>query len=125
MPGPVPDATAIACSLGQRDLAERQRRWHALTDNAILDIAPTGYGLRMRFRADPGVGAELRDLAALERACCAFADWSVHADGDVQVMDVRGTSPAAVAAVHAMFGELRAPRPAEPGSPAQERGGGD
>ena len=122
MPRPVPGATPIACSLGAGDLAERQRRWHALADNAILDIAPTGYGLRMRFRADPGVGAELRDLSALERDCCAFADWTVHSDGDVQVMDVRGSSPDAVATVHAMFAELGAPQPAEPDSTGQGRG---
>jgi hypothetical protein len=103
---PVPDATPISCSLGQGDLAERQRRWHALAGNAILDVAQTGHGLRMRFRAGPGIGAELRDLAALERDCCSFADWTVHSDADAHVMDVRGSSPAAVAAVHAMFAEL-------------------
>ena len=108
MPGPVPDATPTACSLGPGDLAERQRRWHALADNSILDITPTRYGLRMRLRADPGVGAELRDLAALERDCCAFAAWTVHSAGDVEVMDIRGSSPAAVATVQAMFAELPA-----------------
>ena len=123
MPDHVPEATPIACSLSQGDLAERQRRWHALADNAILDIVPTEYGLRMRFRADPGVGAELSDLAVLERDCCAFADWTVHSDDDVQVMDVRGSSPAAVATVHAMFAELRASHPAEPDSTARRRGG--
>jgi hypothetical protein len=111
MPDPIPDTAPIACSLGRGDLAGRQRRWQALADDAILDIASTGYGLRLRFRADPGVGAELRDLAALERDCCAFADWTVHSDGDAQVMDVRGSSPAGVAAVQAMFAELRASSP--------------
>jgi hypothetical protein len=108
MPDPAPDTAPIACSLGQGDLAERQRRWHTLARNAILDIAPTGHGLRLRFRADPGVVAELRDLAALERDCCAFADWTVNSDADAHVMDIRANSPAAVATVHAMFAGLRA-----------------
>lgn len=108
MPERVPDTAPIACSLGQRDLAERQRRWRALASNAILDIAPTGYGLRLRFRADPAVVAELRDLAALERDCCSFADWTVHSDADCHVVDIRGNSPAGVATVHAMFAGLGA-----------------
>jgi MerR family transcriptional regulator, copper efflux regulator len=109
MPGPDPDNAPIACSLSQDDLAGRQVRWRELADRALLDIAATDDGLRMRFRADPGAGAELRELAALERDCCPFADWTVHTDGDAHVMDIRGSSPAAVATVHTMFAELRTP----------------
>jgi hypothetical protein len=108
MPDPVPDTAPIACSLAPRDLAERQRRWRALARKSILDVAPTRYGLRLRFRADPAVGTELRDLAALERDCCSFADWTVHSDADDHVLDIRGNSPVGVATVRAMFAGLRA-----------------
>jgi hypothetical protein len=107
MPDPVPDYAPVVCSLGQRDLARRQRRWRALTSSALLDVAPTDHGLRMRFRADPGAEAELRDLAALERDCCSFATWTVHSSDDAHVMDIRGSSQEAVAAVRAMFAGIR------------------
>ncbi len=109
---PAPDAIPIACSLGQDDLADRQRRWHALAGRAMIDRARTGNGLRMRFRDEPGVEAELRDLAALERDCCAFADWVVHADSGTLALDVRGKSADSVPVVQEMFTSLgsRAPR---------------
>lgn len=104
---PVPDAAPIACSLGQDDLADRRERWHTLADRAIIDVAPTDYGLRMHFRDEPGVEAELRALAALERDCCAFADWTVLADGKALAIDVRGSSAESVPVVQEMFTSLR------------------
>ena len=68
---------------------------------------PTEHGLRLVFRCDPGVEDELHELAALERECCAFADWSVSASGETVVLEVDGSSVEAVAAVQAMFGGLR------------------
>jgi hypothetical protein len=97
----------IACSLDSGGLAERQRRWDALADRAAVELSRTQDGLRLRFRRDPGVEIELRELAALERQCCSFADWSVHADGDAAVIDIRGSSTESVAAVHEMFAALR------------------
>ena len=112
---PIADSTPIACSLGQADLADRQRRWHALADLAIIDHAPTRYGLRMRFRDEPGVEAELHQLAALERDCCAFADWAVQADSGVLALDVRSKSADSVAAVQEMFASLGSRAPRQPG----------
>lgn len=103
-----PDGAPIACSLNQDDLADRQRRWHALAERALIDRTRTGCGLRMRFRVEPGVEPELRELAALERSCCAFADWTVATDDHALAFDVRGTSADAVLVVQKMFTELRA-----------------
>jgi hypothetical protein len=41
----------------------------------------TAAGIRFRFRAGPGVEGWVRDLARREKACCAFFDFSVTADG--------------------------------------------
>lgn len=112
---PISDSIPIACSLGQADLADRERRWHALADRAIIDLAPTGYGLRMRFRAEPGVEAELHQLAALERDCCAFADWAVRADSGVIALDVSGKSADSVPAVQEMFAGLGSRASHQPG----------
>jgi hypothetical protein len=37
---------------------------------------------RFRFRADPGVEDRVRSLAAKEKACCGFLDFTITADGD-------------------------------------------
>jgi len=53
------------------------------------------------------VEGELRQLAELERNCCACAEWSVDArDGEV-VLEVTAGSEEAIAAVHGMFNKLR------------------
>lgn len=101
------ESPAIACSLGKADLSDRQDRWLHLGRRAAVEIVATANGLRMLFRAVPSVEVELRQLAALERDCCAFARWSVHARGAQLVLDVTGDSEEGVAAVQAMFDKLR------------------
>ena len=39
-------------------------------------------GIRFRFRSEEGVEAWVRDLAAREKACCAFFTFTVRQDGD-------------------------------------------
>jgi ketosteroid isomerase-like protein len=66
----------------------------------------TPAGLQLRFRDAPGVDAELHQLAELERDCCAFADLSVHPDGEQVVLDVAAADEEGVAAVQAMFNHV-------------------
>jgi hypothetical protein len=96
----------VACSLGQSDLAERAGRWGELAARALSQVSRTERGLRLVFGAGPGVAEELRALAAAERECCAFATWSVRADGGGLVLEVSGDSPEAVTAVQGMFATL-------------------
>ena len=98
---------AIACSLAQSDLADRRDRWLRLAEQASVVVLTTDSGLRMRFRQGPTVEAEIRQLAALERECCAFAEWSVHAHADQVVLDVTADSEEGIAAVQSMFLPLR------------------
>ena len=97
----------IACSLERNDFAQRSTRWHALAAAAPVEIAPTDQGLRLRFRGGVDAAQELHELAELERTCCAFAEWTVSADGPDQVVDVSAKSPEAVPAVQELFRELR------------------
>ncbi|HEY4852317.1 MAG TPA: hypothetical protein VII22_16130, partial [Streptosporangiaceae bacterium] len=39
-------------------------------------------GIRFRFRAQPGLEAWVRDLAAREKACCAFFTFSITTLGE-------------------------------------------
>jgi hypothetical protein len=100
--GPEP----VACTLGSGDMARRAARWEALTGRALVRAATTERGLRLVFRADPGVAGELGDLVALERDCCAFANWSVHEHDAEIALDVTGAGTDAVAAVQSLFPAL-------------------
>jgi hypothetical protein len=100
-------STLIACSLAQTDLAHRRDRWLQLWRRAAVDAVTTTNGLRLLFRATPGVERELSQLAELEQDCCAFADWSVQARGKNLVLDVAAPTEDGITAVHAMFGKLR------------------
>lgn len=97
----------IACSLAETDLANRQDRWRQLWQRAAVDAVTTSNGLQLLFRATPGVEGELRQLAELERDCCAFADWSVRARGKDLLLDVTAPTEQGITAVQAMFGKLR------------------
>ncbi|HEX4063646.1 MAG TPA: hypothetical protein VHY58_21735 [Streptosporangiaceae bacterium] len=96
----------VACTLGAGDLADRVTRWRAVAARAAGERSPTEHGVRLSFATGPGVAAELRELAALERDCCAFATWSVRQDGDRVLVEVSGDSPEAAQAVQVMFDEL-------------------
>ncbi len=95
----------VACSLNQQDLGQRAERWRALARRAEPQVTRTDSGLRLTFSAGPGVAAEVDELAALERDCCAFARWSVTAEADRVVLDVSADDAEAIAAVHGMFGQ--------------------
>ena len=96
----------VACTLGTGDRAQRAARWEALTGRALRRVSRTGRGLRLDFDAGPGVEHELRSLVALERECCAFAQWSVSAAGRRLTLEVGGDSEEAVAAAQALFPAL-------------------
>jgi hypothetical protein len=102
-----PRSAAIACSLEEADFADRQERWLQLGQRAAVEAVTTATGLRLLFSAAPEVEGELRQLAELERHCCAFADWSVRARGTELVLDITAETEQGVTAVRAMFGKLR------------------
>jgi hypothetical protein len=108
------EPTLLACSLEQAELADRQRRWLQLARRALVDVLTTESGLQLAFSERAGVDIELRQLAELERKCCAFANWDVLHEGDQLVLDVRAPSEGGVAAVQAMFRQLRSAQGARP-----------
>ena len=71
---------------------ERLAEYQRLFAQALVGRERTAEGIRFRFRADEGVEAWVRDLAAREKACCPFFDFEVAAEGnqvrwDVAVVD--------------------------------------
>jgi hypothetical protein len=98
----------VSCSLDSKNLADRRERWHRLAAQAFSERALTERGQRLVFRRRAGVEDELRELAELERKCCAFADWTIGAADGTVTLDVVGSSEEGVAAVQTMFGSLTA-----------------
>jgi hypothetical protein len=94
----------ISCTLSTADLAARRERWKRLIAAAGAGREETATGLRLRFRAGPGVAAELELLTAAERVCCAWATWNVSAAAGLVTLAVDSSGDGA-AALHGMFEE--------------------
>lgn len=71
----------IVCDLTNApDTAEeRMAEYSRLFAQSLAGRERTEQGVRLRFRADDGIEAWVRDLAAREKACCAFYDFRVSA----------------------------------------------
>ena len=61
---------------------ERMTEYQRLFGQHLIRRARTAEGIEFRLRADPGVEAWVRDLAAREKACCPFFDFAIAVDGD-------------------------------------------
>src|SRR5215831_689113 len=60
---------------------ERMLEYGRLFAQALIGRERTPAGIRFRLRADDGVESWVRDLAAREKACCPFFDFTVENDG--------------------------------------------
>ena len=98
----------IACDLGDEKAATQAERWLRLGREAALGRAEIAHGLEIRFRDEPAVERELRDLVFVESRCCAWARWEVGRAGGELVLLVSST-PEGAAALRAMFGTGTAP----------------
>lgn len=76
-------ATPVVCDMtGAPDTgAERLGEYQRLFSQALAGRERTADGIRFRFQAQPGIEAWVRDLAAREKACCAFFTFTVSTLG--------------------------------------------
>jgi hypothetical protein len=74
----------IACDMTDAPdtVEERMAEWVRLFAAAYLGRERANAGIRFRFRADDGIEAWVRDLAAREMACCPFLDLAVTTPED-------------------------------------------
>lgn len=84
----------IACTLSATELRGRGARLEALAADALLSREPIEGGLRHRFRGDDAVEREVRELAELESACCAFLTFRVSRQSGAVVLEVTGAPEA-------------------------------
>jgi hypothetical protein len=84
--GPVP----IVCDMSSAPDTGPQRlaEYHRLFSTHLLGRERKGEGVRFRLRADHGVAEWVRDLAAREKACCAFLDSQVAVEGGQVLWDI-------------------------------------
>ncbi|WP_188197655.1 hypothetical protein [Nonomuraea sp. SYSU D8015] len=84
-----PATTPVVCDLtGATDTAqERLEEYRRLFAQALAGRERTDQGIRFRLRAEPGVRAWTEDLAAREKACCAFFAFEITDDGDQILWD--------------------------------------
>jgi hypothetical protein len=77
------ESAPIACTIGADETADRMSLLERLrASHRTLDR--TDHGILMRFPADPGVEADVRQLTIDEKRCCAFFGFEVTTTaGDV------------------------------------------
>ncbi len=76
--------TPIVCDMtGAPDTGpDRLREYQRIFSQALIGRERTADGIRFRFRAQPGIAASVRELAAREKACCAFFTFSITTLGE-------------------------------------------
>jgi hypothetical protein len=76
--------TPIVCDMtGAPDTGpERLREYQRLFSQALIGREKTATGICFRLRAQPGTEAWVRDLAAREKACCAFFTFTITTPGE-------------------------------------------
>ena len=84
-PIPIVCDMSTAPDTGPQRLAEYDR----LFSTHLVDRERRGDVLRFRLRADPGVEAWVRDLAARDKAgCCSFLDSQIVVEGGQVLWDI-------------------------------------
>lgn len=68
-------------------LDERLAAYKEVFGTHLIGRERTESGIRFRLRAANGVADRVRSLAALEKACCAFFDFTVTETGDEVIWD--------------------------------------
>ena len=94
--------TPIACSLIASELAVQRRRWRELAARTPVERVEIATGLRLVFAAGPGVAEALEQLVAVERRCCAFADWTLTPGERETILEITAEDDA-IPVLHGMF----------------------
>ena len=98
----------VACTLDGTPgaFAERMAEYRRLFGEHLAWRSRTPTAISFQFRAGPGVEDWVRDLARREKACCAFFDFTVTADGQEVRWDVTVADDEAARQVLAGFYRL-------------------
>jgi MerR family copper efflux transcriptional regulator len=96
------ESIPLACSLSAGDQAGRRLEFGAILDRGLLARERTARGIRLRFRASPGLQQDLVELTNREKECCPFFDFRIESlEGEI-VLEV-GAPPEARPIVEHLF----------------------
>lgn len=84
---PPNEEQVFACTLDEQGKAERELLDRPVA-RKLIGRERTGRRLVLRFRAEPGVEHDVRQLADREKQCCAFFDFEVTQDEHAVRLDV-------------------------------------
>ena len=77
----------LSCSLNRVAMHGREHRWRRLGESALLESSCEPERALMRFRDQPQVAEELRELVRLERECCPFLDFTLtEQEGSLELL---------------------------------------
>jgi hypothetical protein len=93
----------VACALASAERAAQADRWDQLGQRAMIQRTQTGRGIRVSYRNDLGIEDSLRQLAAVENECCAWAAWIVEKHDEELVLVVTSPTEEGIAALHGML----------------------
>lgn len=102
------DELPVACTLSASDGPARLRRWQNLHQSTPPTAQLTNGVLEVHYQPGPEVLAELQDLVAEERVCCAFVSWAVTEDSGQPVLRITAQpgSPQDIEPIAAMFATM-------------------
>src|SRR5579883_1791692 len=84
----------VACYMDGQSYRERVARIGVLKNKALLSRERLGLSVRLSFRLDFGVLAELEELVALEKECCPFLVLTVEHSSTEAVLLISGPEAA-------------------------------
>jgi hypothetical protein len=82
------ESIPLACSLTAGDQADRRLEFGHILGRGLLAREDTPSGIRLRFRASPGLEQSLLDLTSREKECCPFFDFRIEANRDELLLEV-------------------------------------
>jgi hypothetical protein len=85
----------VACFLDAHAYRTRVTRIHALMDHALIARERLATAVRMSFRLDAAVEANLEELVTLERECCPFLVFEFEKLLGEMVLTISGPESAA------------------------------
>ena len=92
----------VACSLEVGDASAQVDEWQRVLSRTVEREAIDG-GIRLRFPPDDDVASEVARLAAAERACCQFFDFTVRLTAEATWLEARAPQDAQPV-IAALFG---------------------
>ncbi len=100
-----PTEPAIACTLSDRDLADRQAAWLKLRPY-VANAEPIAGGLAFTFRGVPGLRDSLAELVRLEAECCAWMTFTIADSSKTVRLSITGIGEDGARAVRESFAPL-------------------